>query len=163
MKTWTTQRRCETLWIVKLYRTTTMHTWKPIVILWHAFVKSTESSASSTSNSIARTFTHCQIWPRKLRICKAEVELLTGREHLNMIEGAVRVGISLYVQSTRWESLWQIKNIYQTMTPQNPENLVSAWTPITYTEASCRMKTPKVRFYAKYWYNNGCNTEMSWL
>ena len=33
-----------------------------------------------------------------LRICKAEVELLTEREHLNVIEGAVRVG---YVKSTR--------------------------------------------------------------
>ena len=28
-----------------------------------------------------------------LRICKAEVELLTEREHLDMIEGAVRAGV----------------------------------------------------------------------
>ena len=44
-----------------------------------------------------------------LRICRAEVKLLTEQEHLNMIEGAVRVWVCSYVQSTKWESFRQVK------------------------------------------------------
>ena len=72
-----------------------------------------------------------------LRICKAEVELHTERDHLNMVKEQY---VGEYVQSTRWESLQQIINICQIMTLHNPGHLASAWTPTIYTVASCRLK-----------------------
>ena len=70
------------------------------------------------------------------RICKAEVELLTEREHLDMIEGAVRGGVCSVYEMRKFTA----NNIYQIMTLHNPRHLASAWTPITNTVASCRMK-----------------------
>ena len=54
-----------------------------------------------------------------LRTCKVEVELLTEREQLNIKEGAVRVWVSSYVQSTGWEKLLHKKYLpdYDSLQP----------------------------------------------
>ena len=74
---------------------------------------------------------------KSLRICKAEVELITKREHLDMIEGAVRGGVSSVYEMRKFTANNKYLSDYDS---SNPRNLGSAWTPITYTVASCRMK-----------------------
>ena len=54
-----------------------------------------------------------------------------------MIEGAVRGGVCSVYEMRKFTA---DNDIYKIMPPQNPRHLASAWTPVTYTVASCRMK-----------------------
>ena len=68
-----------------------------------------------------------------LRGRKAEIELLTEREHLDMIERAVRGEVCSVYEMRKFTA--NNKHL-----PYYDSSQHSAWSPITYTVASCRIK-----------------------
>ena len=69
-----------------------------------------------------------------LRICKAEVELLTEREHLDLIEPAVRGGVASVYEERRFV----VNKCYlKTMTHPRNHFLVFVWMRTTSTEVLC--------------------------
>ena len=81
-----------------------------------------------------------------LRICKAGVELLTEREHLDMIQGAVRGGVCSVYEMRKFTANNKCLPDYDSSQPTTFG--CGRQTPIRWRHAE--RKTPSVRFYAKF-------------